>query len=203
MPDLKETVEKEKEWRNKFADANQNLGVSQAFRLGEISNIECVYSPSAVASLFHCLHLQAFEVDRVGRSNVVARIEIGVAYESTSVQVMNLYEVRCLHVNAMMPVKSTIWIYKCSTSNGHALLSFHSVWINIVFRLLMEWHKGGLHMHGVSSRGYSGGKRDILEGKVPEHTGVSRAQLEVEKKRCRYSDSNRGLLGAENHNEMI
>jgi hypothetical protein len=43
MPSLIDMMEKEKEQRKKLGDANQGLGLSQAFHLGEISNYECVF----------------------------------------------------------------------------------------------------------------------------------------------------------------
>jgi nucleoporin NUP82 len=44
VPSLKAMLEKERERKNKFAEANQGLGVSQAFHFGEVSNYECVFS---------------------------------------------------------------------------------------------------------------------------------------------------------------
>lgn len=40
MPNLKTLMEKESRWRNKAAEENKGLGISQAFAFGERSNYE-------------------------------------------------------------------------------------------------------------------------------------------------------------------
>jgi hypothetical protein len=37
---LKDSLEREKEWKKKVVDAHKGLGASQAFHLGEVSNYE-------------------------------------------------------------------------------------------------------------------------------------------------------------------
>jgi nucleoporin NUP82 len=44
LPSLKAMLEKERERKRKFSEANQGLGVSQAFHFGEVSNYEYVLS---------------------------------------------------------------------------------------------------------------------------------------------------------------